>query len=103
MNGCLQSNNVKRELITKSCQYNKHVVIAGDFNYIYIDRENKFVTNEHRRLADYIDTLQECFLFQHVTEPTRHHVNEPSFLSPTFGTERSYLSEIHSTPLPNKK
>ena len=71
MNGCLQSNNPKRELITKSCQYNKHVVIAGNFNYINIDWENQFATNGDRHLADFIDTLQECFLFQHGTSYTK--------------------------------
>ena len=33
MNGCMQSTNAIRELVTKACQYNKNVVIAGDFNY----------------------------------------------------------------------
>ena len=80
MNGCIQSTNAIRELITKACQYNKHVIIAGDFNYRNIDWENQFATNGHRHLEEFIDTLQECFLFQHVTEPTRYRENEASNL-----------------------
>ena len=53
-------------------------MLAGDFNYINIDWENQFATDGQRHLADFIDTLQEGFLFQHVTGPTRHRVNEAS-------------------------
>ena len=31
-------------------------------------------------MVDFINTLQDCFLYQHVTEPTRHRDNEPSNL-----------------------
>ena len=78
MNGCMQCTNDMRELIIKAFQYNRNVVIAGDFNYKHIDWDNQFATNGHRHLADFIDTLQEGFLFQHVTEPTRQRVNEAS-------------------------
>ena len=37
MNGCMQSTNAIRELISSACQHNKNVVIAGDFNYKNID------------------------------------------------------------------
>ena len=76
MNGCMQSTNAIRELITSAFQHNKNVVIAGDFNYENIEWENQFATNGHRHLIDFIDTLQECFLLQHVTEPTIHRANE---------------------------
>ena len=56
------------------------MIIAGDFNYRNIDWENQFATNGHRHLEEFIDTLQECFLFQHVTEPTRYRENEVSNL-----------------------
>ena len=57
MNGCMQSTNAIREHINSSCQHNKNVVIAGDFNYKNIDWENQFATNGHRHLIDFIDTL----------------------------------------------
>ena len=31
-------------------------------------------------LIDFIETIQECFLYQHVTEPTRHREGEGSNL-----------------------
>ena len=51
---------------------------SSDFNYKNIDWDKQFATNGNRHLADFIDTLQECFPFQHVTEPARHRVNEAS-------------------------
>ena len=97
--------------LTKDCQHNKNVVIAGDFNYKNIDWENQFATNGHRHLADFIDTLQECFLFQCVTDQTRQHELEASNIldlvlsseegtvkdlpyHPHLWTERSYLYTI---------
>ena len=56
------------------------MIITGDFNYKNIDWENQFVSNGHKHLLDFIETLQDCFLHQHVTEPTRFRDNETSNL-----------------------
>ena len=50
------------------------IIIAGDFNYKNIDWCNEYAEQEY--LVDFINTLQECFLCQHVTESTRHRENE---------------------------
>ena len=99
MSGCMRSNNAIRELITSACQHNKNVVIAGDFNYKNIDWENQFATNGHRHLIDFIDTLQECFLFQHVTEPTRHRANEASnILDLVLSSEEGIVKDLSYHP-----
>ena len=57
---------------------NINLIIAGDFNYKNIDWCNEYAEKEY--LVDFINTLQDCFFYQHVTEPTRHRDNETSNL-----------------------
>ena len=66
--------------LLKQYQINSNLIITGDFNYKNIDWENQFVNNGHKHLLDFIETLQDCFLHQHVTEPTRYRENEASNL-----------------------
>ena len=54
--------------------------MAGDFNYKNIEWENEFVRNGHKHLMEFIETIHDCFLHQHVSEPTRHRENEESNL-----------------------
>ena len=77
---CAESTNAIRQLITKAYEYNNNIIIAGDFNYKNIDWNDQFVRNGQKHLLDFIDTLQDCYLHQHVTEPTRHRENEASNL-----------------------
>ena len=99
MNGCMQSTNAIRELMTKACQYNKNVVIAGDFNYKNIDWENQLAINGHRHLADFIESLQDCFMFQHVTEPTRYRVNEANnILDLILSSEEGMVQDLSYHP-----
>ena len=77
---CQKSTDGIRQLITKAYQINSNLIITGDFNYKNIDWENQFVNNGHKHLLDFIETLQDCFLHQHVTEPTRYRENEASNL-----------------------
>ena len=63
------------------------------------DWGNQFATNGHRNLIDFIDTLQECFLFQHVTEPTRHRANEASnILDLVLSSEEGMVKDIFYHP-----
>ena len=77
---CTQSTNEIRQLIIKAYEYNSNLIIAGDFNFKNIEWDNQYVSNGHKHLLDFIDTLQDCFLHQHVTEPTRYRENEASNL-----------------------
>ena len=78
IDGCTKSTNAIINLIKTAHFKNNNLIIAGDFNYKEIDWCNEYA--EHQYLTDFIDVLQECFLYQHVTEPTRHRLNETSNL-----------------------
>ena len=77
---CKRSTDGIRQLITKTYEYNNTLIVAGDFNYKNIEWENEFVRNGHKHLMEFIETIHDCFLQQHVSEPTRHRENEESNL-----------------------
>ena len=64
------------KLINTAYQRNCNLIIAGDFSYKNIDWKNEFAPPGQQHLLDFIETLQECYLYQHVTEPTRYRENE---------------------------
>ena len=63
-----------------ACDRNKSVLIAGDFNYKEINWEMEYAPHHDSHLLDFVETLQDCFLYQHVTEPTRYRAGEKSNL-----------------------
>ena len=56
---------------------NNNLLIAGDFNYKNIDWEHQYAVTGQKHLIDFIESIQDCFLYQHITEPTRYRENEP--------------------------
>ena len=75
-NGSLESTKANTQLITKAYESNANLLITGDFNYKDIDWNNEFATREQLHLTHFLNTLHECFLIQHVTEPTRYRDGE---------------------------
>ena len=56
-------------------------MICGDFNYPEIDWENESVGENSEHLAFFVARIQESFLHQHISEPTRYKFGEePSLL-----------------------
>ena len=78
--GCEKSTEGITQLIRTDCGRNKSVLIAGDFNYKEIDWEMEYAPHHDSHLQDFVETLQDCFLSQHVTEPTRYREGESSNL-----------------------
>ena len=76
-NGCIQSTKAITQLIRTAYQRNTNLLIAGDFNYRNIDWTNEYAPKGQQH-QDFIETLQDCYLFQHVTEPTRYRDGESS-------------------------
>ena len=59
-----------------------------DYNYREIDWENESSNEKSERCSTFVDTIQDCFLHQHVTEPTRYrHGEEPSLLDLVLSNE----------------
>ena len=78
--GSTQSTNAVINLIKKAYEINNNLLIVGDFNYKKIDWCNDYAPLEQQYLLNFIGVLQDCFLYQHVIEPTRHRENETSNL-----------------------
>ena len=57
-------------LVRTAYHRNPNLLIVGDFNYKDIDWKNEHAPREQHFISDFIDTIQECFLFQHVTGQT---------------------------------
>ena len=79
-----------------------HKCLLGDFNY----RDINWMTlttshNEDSKEAKFIETVQDCFLHQHMQLPTRRRGNDvPSLLDLLFTDEAMQVSSIaHHAPL----
>ena len=86
-------------LISAAYNINPSVVIAGDFNYKEIDWENDYAPPDKQNQSFFITGLQDCFLDQHVTEPTRYRENEiPSLLDLILSSEEDLVRDLEYLP-----
>ena len=69
--GCMKSAVITSQIIKSAYERNNNIIIVGDFNYKEIDWESDFAPPNKEHQSHFINTLHECYLFQHVTEPTR--------------------------------
>ena len=80
-----------------------YLIIVGDFNLPKIDWETLTCnTNNNEDFhVKFVDCVSDCFLFQHVTEPTRvRGSNEPSTLDLIFSNEEGMVKNlIYEAPL----
>ena len=96
---CMESSRKVSRLIKSAFSKNENVLIAGDFNYKEINWFNDCAPPEKEHLTDFIEPLQECYLYQHVTEPTRHRKDEtPSLLDLVLTSEEGMVQEIQYLP-----
>ena len=72
---------------------NNRLLICGDFNYPDIDWECEYSTNEN--LKEFIQTLQELHLHQHVCNPMRYRDGQkPSLLDLIITTEEGMITYL---------
>ncbi|VDI14274.1 Hypothetical predicted protein [Mytilus galloprovincialis] len=98
------SNNTKEyndkltELISEATQKGfSHILIMGDFNYPAIDWEiwNTKGDNENSIENRFLDSIQENFLFQHTTKPTRWRgTDTPHTLDLILTNEEEMISNL---------
>ena len=82
--------NVIEEAVQRK---SSHLLICGDFNYPTIDWVCDYV--KENSIAPFIETAQNCFLHQHVFEPTRYRGgNEPSLLDLIFSNEEGMVYNL---------
>jgi len=77
-----------------------HLVIAGDFNYSEINWIDWYSTGSDTHYTnDFIQAVQDCFLFQHVTRPTRYRLgNVPNPLDLILSNEEGMVSSLDYLP-----
>ena len=78
-----------------------HILITGDFNYPDIDWETsgcRLPRPDHPTNM-FMDTLQDCFLFQHINKPTRFRLGtEPSLLDLVISNEEGMVDNVEYLP-----
>ena len=74
---------------------NSHLIICGDFNYPRIDWESEFVDEKSSVITPFIDTIQSCYLYQHIFQPARFREgNEPGLLDLIFSNEEGMVFNL---------
>ena len=87
------------DLISAACRMNPNIVIVGDFNYKEIDWINEYAPPDKQHQTLFIEAIQDNFLHQHVTEPTRFRENEtPNLLDLVFSAEESSVKDLEYLP-----
>ena len=72
-----------------------HLLIAGDFNLSGIDWENDCVQNNQEYLIQFVNTIHDCFLFQHFKKPTRYREGEtPNIFDLVLTNEEGMIDTI---------
>ena len=76
------------------------VVIVGDFNLPNIDWESKMSFDATTHFSHvFVETVQDCYLFQKVTEPTRYRDgNTPHILDLILSTEDQLVRDLKYLP-----
>ena len=87
-NKCMQSTKAIMKLINTAYQRNSNL----NLNYKNIDWKNEFAPSGQQHLLDFIETLQECYLYQHVTKPT------PNLLDFIFISEEGMVQDLNYLP-----
>ena len=95
----VESTNKLNKLIKIACNMNSDIVIAGDFNYKEINWIHDYAPPNKQHLIDFIQNLQDCFLYQHVTEPTRFREGEnPNLLDLILSKEENLVQDLCYLP-----
>ena len=92
-------NKLLQALCTKKYS---HICLVGDFNYRNINWKTWTTPNgENSKESKFVEVLRDCFLFQHVEEPTRARGNDdPSLIDLILTNEELQVSDvIHHAPL----
>ena len=95
----MKSANITSQLVKTAYERNNNLVIAGDFNYKEIDWTNEFAPPGKEHQTVFINALQDCYMYQHVTEPTRHRPNEiPNLLDLILSSDESLIRDLKYLP-----
>ena len=89
------------QLIRQVCATShSHLVVVGDFNLPQINwsAQSSQAPMSHCSHS-FIETIRDCFLFQHVLKPTRYRLDEtPSVLDLIFSREEGMVRKLEYLP-----
>ena len=97
----MDNNENLFKLIKKMCDMKpSHLLIVGDFNIKEINWVDIISpANETHISTKFIECIRNCFLFQHVMEPTRYRSdNVPSILDLIFTNEENMVLNLSMLP-----
>ena len=89
------------ETLRHACSLNhSHLLMVGDLNMPQIDWSTSYSTAPEDHFSHtFIQTSQDCFLQQHVSQPTRlRQGNIPSTLDLVFSNEEGMVQNLQSLP-----
>ena len=75
----------------QTCETYRHCIIVGDFNNRTIDWD---IAEAEARDQAFLDTVQDCFLTQHVRQPTRGD----NILDLIFSSEEKMVEDVRILP-----
>ena len=79
---------------------NSNLLITGEFNYKDIEWSSEYAPPEYDQLLNFIETLQNCYLTQHVTKPTHFlEQEEPNILDLIISNEDGMVKDLDHPPL----
>ena len=88
--------NLNRLLRSLTVKRYTHICFVGDFNYRDINWLSWTTShNEESKEANFIETLRDCYLYQHLQEPTRSRgSDDPSLIDLILTNESMQVSDI---------
>ena len=100
-NSCQDNNKQLLQLLRNIHQQNySHILITGDFNYKEINwGTNSTGANENHPASIFLECVRDCYMYQHVTNPTRYREGqEPSILDLIFTNEENAIANVDIGP-----
>jgi len=89
------------ELLKEVCSTEPtHLLVAGDFNTPHIDWEINFSAARDNHFSQILlQAIADCFLFQHVRQPTRfRHGESPNILDLILSNEEGLVQDLRYLP-----
>ena len=96
-NSTIENNKELFQLLNSvNNKHFSHILIVGDFNCKEIDwRLQSTSVNENHVASQLLECVRDCFMYQHVAEPTRFRIGEiSSILDLIFTNEENMISEL---------
>ncbi len=100
-NSTAENNVLLNTVIRDRAVHASHLLLCGDYNYRNIDWESMSTTAADDEAAEFLAAVQDVYLYQHVTEPTRcRGQDQPSVLDLLLTPEEGMVTDVvYGAPL----